>query len=66
MKAVFTMVDKHTIIVGLIFALLLYVVMAWGVFEWRHPLCNDAAFFRHFGSVLRFERLEQYQERDGR
>jgi hypothetical protein len=40
---------------------IMYIGIACGVFEWRNPLCNEMAFFRHFQSVITFKQLPQYQ-----
>ncbi len=39
----------------------LYVSLSWFIFEWKNPLCNELAFYKHFPSVLVWERLPQYQ-----
>jgi len=50
-----------TFLLGLAFAMALYAGVAWFAFEWRNPLCNETAFYRHFPSVMTFKRLPQYQ-----
>jgi hypothetical protein len=44
-----------------IFCVMIFLGIAGAVFEWRNPLCNSMAFFRHFPSVIKFERLPQFQ-----
>ena len=49
---------------GLILLLLVgsvYIGVAWFVFEWRNPLCNELALYRDFGAVVRFEKVPEYQ-----
>jgi uncharacterized membrane protein len=50
-----------TFLLGLAVAIGLYTGVAWFVFEWRNPLCNETAFYRNFTSVMSFKRLPQYQ-----
>ena len=54
--------DRYWIALAAAFAVILYVSLAWAVFEWRNPLCNDMAFYRHLTSVVTWKRLPQYQE----
>ena len=42
-------------------AVLLYVGIAWEVFQWRNPKSNEMSFYRHFWSVVTLEKLEKYQ-----
>ena len=44
-----------------LFAVLLYVGIAWGVFQWRNPKSNEMSFYRHFWSVVTMEKMEKYQ-----
>ena len=44
-----------------LFAVLLYVVIAWVVFQWRNPKSNEMSFYRHFWSVVTLEKMEKYQ-----
>lgn len=59
--------NKTGVIGGIIMlgalALAVWIGIAWMVFEWRNPLCNEMAFYRHLPSVLLFKRLPQYQTR---
>jgi hypothetical protein len=48
----------------LFFVAVMYLMVSWFAFEWRNPTCNDTAFFRHFGSVVTWQRLPQYQEKE--
>jgi hypothetical protein len=48
-------------IAGLFLLATTYVNVAWIVFRWNNPLCNDSAFRRHFVSVMAFKRFPQYQ-----
>jgi hypothetical protein len=41
--------------------ILLYTWVAWTVFSWRNPIANEMSFFRDFGSVMMFEKLDKYQ-----
>lgn len=52
---------SSTVLSDLFIAAVLYIVMAWGAFEWRNPKCNEMAFIRHFPSVMTFKRLPEYQ-----
>lgn len=47
---------------GLIILCVLYLGFAGAAFQWRNPKANQAAFWLHVGSALRFERLPQFQE----
>jgi hypothetical protein len=47
---------------GLVILCALYLGFAGTVFQWRNPKANQAAFWLHIGSALRFERLPQFQE----
>ena len=40
---------------------LLYVIVAWFVFQWRNPLSNEMAFFREFVDVVTWQTLVEYQ-----
>ena len=42
----------------------LYISISLMGFEYRNPLCNRAAIFRHFISVISWKRLPQYQTSD--
>lgn len=44
-----------------LFAMLLYVNIAWAVFQWRNPKSNEMSFYRHFWSVVTLDKLEKYQ-----
>lgn len=44
-----------------LFAVLLYVGIAWAVFQWINPTSNEMSFYRHFWSVVTLEKLEKYQ-----
>ena len=44
-----------------LFAVLLYIGIAWAVFQWRNPKSNEMSFYRHFWSVVTLEKLEKYQ-----
>ena len=49
------------LIVGLVF---LYPGIAWMTFQWRNPTANTMSFWRDFGAVMRFEKLDAYQPKD--
>ena len=55
------METKEKVIYGVIFSIVLYMNIAWFIFAWRNPLCNEIAFFKHFVSVMSFEKLDKYQ-----
>ena len=44
---------RSTMLLALLAVLVLYILMAWAVFQWRNPLSNGASFYRHFYSVER-------------
>jgi lipoprotein signal peptidase len=44
-----------------LFAVLLYVGIAWMVFQWQNPKSNEMSLYRHFWSVVTLEKLEKYQ-----
>ena len=49
------------IIYVLIFLFSIWIGISWFMFEWRNPLCNETAFYKHFPSVVTLKKLEQYQ-----
>ncbi len=42
---------------------LMYVAVAFMVFQWRNPLANRMSIYRDFLAVVRFEKLDCYQPR---
>ncbi len=42
-------------------SILLYLVVACAVFQWRNPKANRMSLLRHFGKVVTFEKMEEYQ-----
>jgi hypothetical protein len=47
----------------LIPVLTIYTIVAQSAFQWRNPMANGTAYFRHFTAVHTFKRLPQYQPR---
>ncbi len=41
----------------------IYLGISWAAFQWRNPMANRMSFYRHFGSVVKFEKLPQLQEK---
>lgn len=39
----------------------LYLFAAWMGFQYRNPKANQMSFYRDFVSVIRWEKLEEYQ-----
>ena len=42
---------------------LVYAGVAFLVFQWRNPLCNQMAFYRDHVAVITFQKLDCYQGR---
>ncbi len=40
---------------------LLYLLIAWTIFQWRNPTANEMSFLRDFPSVVLFKKLPEYQ-----
>jgi len=38
-----------------------FLTISWKGFEWRNPICNEMAFYKHFISVITWKKLPQYQ-----
>ena len=58
-------VDQETlyvVFIAILVVVFFYMGVSWFIFEWRNPLCNEAAFFKHFPSVMSWKKLPQYQE----
>ena len=52
---------KASILNLLAVALLLYVLTAWLVFQWRNPTANEMSFFRDFTDVVTWRTPDRYQ-----
>ena len=57
---------KHAYIIFLTIAILFifYVVISWAAFQLRNPIANEMQFYRHFWSVVTWEKLDKFQEKD--
>ncbi len=40
---------------------IVYLMINWGIFQWRNPLANEMSFFRDFKEVITFKKMEKYQ-----
>jgi hypothetical protein len=40
---------------------LIYVGIAFTVFQWRNPIANGMSIYRDFGAVVTWQKLERYQ-----
>ncbi len=49
------------IVAGVAFGV--YTEIAWTTFRWRNPTANSLSYWRDFGAVHRFERVDAYQGR---
>ena len=38
-----------------------FILLAWAAFQWRNPMSNEMSFYRHFGEVVTFQNLPEYQ-----
>lgn len=42
-------------------AALIYMLAAWAAFQWRNPKSNEMSFYRHFWSVMTWQKLPEYE-----
>lgn len=53
--------DIKVIAGGLCMVGIVYLAIAWPVFQWRNPLANKMSFFRDFADVVTWQKLPGYQ-----
>jgi len=54
-----TALEKLLLTVGIAGAI--YITLAWPVFQFRNPKCNEMGFYRHFIQVVTYQKIEKYQ-----
>lgn len=54
-----TALERLLLAVGITGAI--YITLAWPVFQWRNPKCNEMGFYRHFIQVMTYQKMEVYQ-----
>ena len=48
-------------VAGVAVAAIIWMSVAWPVFQWRNPIANNMSFFRDFGAVVTLQKLDKYQ-----
>lgn len=43
--------------------LVFYPVVAWAVFQFRHPIANESVFWTHFATVMSFGEVPEFQSK---
>ena len=46
---------------GVAVAAIIWMSVAWPVFQWRNPIANNMSFFRDFSAVVTLQKLDRYQ-----